>query len=81
VGAATLVGVTQIRWASVGTVALATAVALVFLGVAIRGRVWAWVPFAIAAGVAIREVRHLQRSRRPPDAGFTAPDRRRRDAG
>jgi hypothetical protein len=45
----------------VGTVLLAGAVALVFGGVALRGRAWAWVPFLLAAGVVVREVRWLQR--------------------
>ena len=35
----------------------------------LRGRMWAWIPFAVAAGVAVREIRFLQRARRP-DAGF-----------
>ena len=50
-----------IRWASVWAVLVAGAVALVFGWVALRGRVWAWVPFVLAAGVVVREVRWLQR--------------------
>lgn len=52
---------TGIRWASVGTVFGGVAVALVFLVLVLRGRVWAWVPLVIAAAVALREVRYLQR--------------------
>ncbi|GAA1729323.1 hypothetical protein GCM10009809_26110 [Isoptericola hypogeus] len=58
------------QWSSVATVFGAAAVALVMLVVALRGRLWAWIPFVIAAGVAVREVRYLQRARRPADAGF-----------
>lgn len=60
----------KVRWSSVGTVLLAASVALVMLFVALRGRVWAWIPFALALAVAVREVRYLQRSNRPPQAGF-----------
>jgi 4-hydroxybenzoate polyprenyltransferase len=60
----------------VWTVLGAVAVALVFLAVAARGRVWAWVPFLVAAGVALREVRLLQRERRRShEAGFDEPPR------
>jgi hypothetical protein len=57
----TLADVRDVRWSSVLTVLVAAVVALVFLWVAVRGRVWAWVPFVVAAGVAVREVRYLQR--------------------
>lgn len=52
---------TSVRWASVATVAGAVVLALVCLAAAARGRVWAWVPGIIAASVALREVRALQR--------------------
>jgi len=67
-----------VQWSSVATVLGAGAVALVMLWVAIRGRVWAWIPFVLALGVAVREVRHLQRAARPADAGF---DEERRGDG
>lgn len=60
----------NVRWSSVGTVLLAGIVALVMLLVALRGRVWAWIPFALALAVVVREVRYLQRSNRPPRVGF-----------
>jgi hypothetical protein len=63
-GAGSLDDVRSVRWSSLLTVLGASAVALVFLVVALRGRVWAWVPFVIAVGVAVREVRYLQRSGR-----------------
>ncbi|MFC7876594.1 hypothetical protein [Isoptericola sp. NPDC057391] len=65
----------KVRWASVWTVVGACVVALAMLWVVLRGKVWAWIPFFLAAGVAIREIRYLQRARRPADAGF---DERRR---
>ncbi|MEL7976406.1 hypothetical protein AAG589_11125 [Isoptericola sp. F-RaC21] len=65
----------KVRWASVWTVFGACVVALAMLWVVLRGRVWAWIPFVIAAGVAVREIRYLQRSRGPREAGF---DERRR---
>jgi len=67
--------VRKVRWASVWTVVGACVVALAMLWVVLRGKVWAWIPFFLAAGVAIREIRYLQRSRRPAEAGF---DERRR---
>ncbi len=65
----------NVRWSSIGTVVGASVVALIMLVLVARGRVWAWIPFAIAAGVAVREVRFLQRARRPSAVGF---DERRR---
>jgi hypothetical protein len=65
----------DIRWASVLTVVVAGAFTLVTLAAALRGRVWAWVPFALSAAILVREVRYLQRARRRP-AGFDEPDRR-----
>ena len=59
----------KVQWSSVATVVGAVVVAVLMLVLVVRGRVWAWIPFAVAAGVAVREVRHLQRARRP-DAGF-----------
>ncbi|ACZ29267.1 hypothetical protein Xcel_0228 [Xylanimonas cellulosilytica DSM 15894] len=53
-----------IRWASVRTVLVAGAVALVLAWVAVRGRWWAWAPFLLALGVVVREVRWLQRRER-----------------
>lgn len=67
--------VRSIPWSSLATVAGATAVAVVCLLVALRGRPWAWLPFTLAAAVAVREVRVLQRARRR-HVGFDAPDRR-----
>jgi hypothetical protein len=67
--------VRSVRWASVATVVGAGLVALVALAAVLRGRVWAWVPFVLAAAIAVREVRHLQRARRR-HAGFDEPDRR-----
>ncbi|AEG45445.1 hypothetical protein [Isoptericola variabilis] len=65
----------SVRWSSVGTVVGATVIALLMLVLVVRGRVWAWIPLAIAAGVAVREVRFLQRSGRASEVGF---DERRR---
>ncbi|MFI2102845.1 hypothetical protein ACH436_06100 [Isoptericola sp. NPDC019693] len=65
----------KVRWASVWTVVGACVVALAMLWVVLRGRVWAWIPFFLAAGVAVREIRYLQRARRPADAGFDEPRR------
>ncbi len=59
----------KVQWSSVATVVGAVVVAVLMLVLVLRGRVWAWIPFAIAAGVAVREVRFLQRARRP-EAGF-----------
>jgi hypothetical protein len=67
--------VRSVRWASVATVLGACLVAVVALVAALRGRHWAWLPFVLAAGIAVREVRYLQRALRPP-AGFDEPDRR-----
>lgn len=66
----------KVRWASVWTVVGACVVALAMLWVVLRGKVWAWIPFFLAAGVAVREIRYLQRARRAPDAGFDEADRR-----
>ncbi|MFI2753720.1 hypothetical protein ACGIF2_09825 [Cellulomonas sp. P22] len=51
----------SVRWASVATVAGGVVVAFACLAAVVRGRVWAWVPGLIAASVALREVRALQR--------------------
>ncbi|MEN5074059.1 hypothetical protein ABE437_09600 [Isoptericola cucumis] len=59
----------KVQWSSVATVAGAVVVAVLMLVLVLRGRVWAWIPFALAAGIAVREIRFLQRARRP-DAGF-----------
>jgi hypothetical protein len=65
-----------IRWKSVATVVGATVVALAFFVAALRGRVWAWLPCALAVGVAVRELRWLQRDRRRGrEAGFDQPRR------
>ena len=55
---------TGVRWASVATVFGGIAVALVCLVLVLRGRVWAWFPLLVAAAVALREVRYLQRAAR-----------------
>ncbi len=65
----------SVRWSSFGTVLGASVVAVLMLVLVVRGRVWAWIPFVLAAGVAVREVRFLQRSRRPSTVGFS--ERRR----
>lgn len=65
----------DVRWASILTVLVAAAFTVVALAAALRGRAWAWVPFALSAAILVREVRYLQRARRPP-AGFDEPDRR-----
>ncbi|MCA5894332.1 hypothetical protein LEP48_13375 [Isoptericola sp. NEAU-Y5] len=70
----------RVQWSSVATVVGAGVVALVMLWVAIRGRAWALVPFVLALGVAVREVRHLQRAARPP-VGFDETPRGRRRSG
>ncbi len=68
---------TGVRWASVATVLGGIAVALVCLVLVLRGRVWAWVPLVLAAAVALREVRYLQRvargGRRGPRYQENAP--------
>ncbi|PFG44531.1 hypothetical protein ATJ88_3258 [Isoptericola jiangsuensis] len=67
--------VREVRWSSVATVVGAGVIALVALVAALRGRTWAWLPFVLAAAIAVREVRYLQRLLHPP-AGFDEPDRR-----
>lgn|GEM_PF-905354 len=52
---------TGTRWSSVATVLGSVVVALVCLSLVLRGRAWAWVPLVLAAAVALREVRWLQR--------------------
>ncbi|MFC8597389.1 MULTISPECIES: hypothetical protein [unclassified Isoptericola] len=69
----------NVRWASVWTVFGACVVAVAMLSIVLRGRLWAWIPFFLAVGVAVREIRYLQRSRRPADARFDEPRRDRRD--
>jgi len=64
-----------VRWSSVWTVFGACVVAVAMLSIVLRGRMWAWIPFIIAAAVAVREIRYLQRTRRPADAGFDEPRR------
>ena len=59
----------KVQWSSVATVVGAVVVAVLMLVLVLRGRMWAWIPFAVAAGVAVREIRFLQRARRP-EAGF-----------
>ncbi len=51
----------SVRWASVATVVGCTVVALVCVGAALRGRTWALVPGVVAAAIAFRELRALQR--------------------
>ncbi|NNU26156.1 hypothetical protein HLI28_01170 [Isoptericola sp. JC619] len=65
----------KIPWASILTIVLAGAFSAVALFAALRGRVWAWLPFTLCAAVLVRELRYLQRSRRG-HVGFDAPDRR-----
>ncbi len=76
-GSDTLGPVGNVLWKSVATVVGAAAVALVMLWVVLRGRAWAWIPFIIAFGIFVRELRYLQRRRRPPDARFDEPRRER----
>ncbi|MFC8922520.1 hypothetical protein [Cellulosimicrobium sp. NPDC057127] len=68
---------TGTRWSSIATVLGGVVVAVVCLSLVLRGRVWAWVPLAIAAAVALREVRYLQRvargGRRGPRYQENAP--------
>ncbi|MBD8079699.1 hypothetical protein IF651_11590 [Cellulosimicrobium arenosum] len=52
---------TRTRWSSVATVLGGIVVAVVCLTLVLRGRTWAWVPLLVAAAVALREVRWLQR--------------------
>ncbi|MCB7136219.1 hypothetical protein [Cellulosimicrobium marinum] len=52
---------TGTRWSSVATVLGGLVVALVCLTLVLRGRVWAWVPLVVAAAIALREIRWLQR--------------------
>jgi 4-hydroxybenzoate polyprenyltransferase len=51
----------RIRWASLLTVLLCVLVVVVCVGAALRGRRWALVVALVAAAVAVREVRALQR--------------------
>ncbi|GII97825.1 hypothetical protein CLV28_2187 [Sediminihabitans luteus] len=53
-----------VRWDSLATVLGCGVLALValLLGV-LRGHPWAWVPCLLCAGIALREVRLLQRER------------------
>jgi hypothetical protein len=71
----------KVMWSSIATVVGAAVVALVMLWVVLRGRVWGWIPLVLALGVLVRELRFLQRRRRPPDAGFDEPRRERRPRG
>lgn len=68
---------TGTRWSSVATVLGGVVVAVVCLGLVLRGRVWAWIPCVLAAAVALREVRYLQRvargGRRGPRYQENAP--------
>ena len=68
---------TGIRWASLATVVGGIVVALVCLVQLLRGRTWAWLPLLVAAAVALREVRYLQRvargGRRGPRYQENAP--------
>jgi hypothetical protein len=68
---------TGTRWSSIATVLGGVVVALVCLSLVLRGRTWAWVPLAVAAAVALREVRYLQRiargGRRGPRYQENAP--------
>lgn len=52
------------RWASLATVVGCALLALVCVVAVARGRTVAWVPGSVAAGIAVREVRALQRNRR-----------------
>ncbi|GIG21296.1 hypothetical protein Cch01nite_20200 [Cellulomonas chitinilytica] len=51
----------RIRWASLLTVLLCVVVVLVCVAAALRGRRWALVVALVAAAIAVREVRALQR--------------------
>ncbi|WP_454042757.1 hypothetical protein [Cellulosimicrobium sp. Marseille-Q8652] len=68
---------TGTRWSSVATVLGGVVVAAVCLWNVLRGRAWAWIPFLVAAAVALREVRYLQRvargGRRGPRYQENAP--------
>ncbi|QAY64189.1 hypothetical protein ET495_14280 [Xylanimonas allomyrinae] len=65
-----------IRWASLWTVLGMGALALASLAGVLRGHPWAWIPFAVASAVALREVRWLQRHRRQArEARFDRPRR------
>ncbi|RMI05043.1 hypothetical protein EBM89_16780 [Cellulomonas triticagri] len=50
-----------IRWSSLAVVVGATALALVCVAFALRGRTWAWLVGLVCAATAVREVRALRR--------------------
>ncbi|GAA4623272.1 hypothetical protein GCM10023113_07560 [Cellulomonas oligotrophica] len=50
-----------VRWASLALVAGCTLVVLVCVVAALRGRPWALAPGAVAAAIALREIRTLHR--------------------
>ncbi|GAA3810232.1 hypothetical protein CSO01_21490 [Cellulomonas soli] len=54
----------QVRWGSLVVVLAGGTLALACLTAALRGRVWALVPAAVLAAVALREWRGVQRGRR-----------------
>ncbi|MCF4123200.1 hypothetical protein L1785_19710 [Antribacter sp. KLBMP9083] len=53
----------RIRWSSLLTVLGGGAVALAGLAGALTGHPWSWLPVALGLGIAVREVRFLQRAR------------------
>ncbi|MCC2314333.1 hypothetical protein [Cellulomonas xiejunii] len=58
-------GPRAVRWSSLLLVVVCGLVVLVCVGAALRGRPVALVPAAVAAALALREVRRLRRARRP----------------
>lgn len=52
------------RWSSLALVVVCAVVVLVCVVAALRGRPLALLPGAVAAAVALRELRRLQRARR-----------------
>lgn len=71
----------DIRWSSLAVVLGGSALALVCVVAALRGRTWALVPGLVCAATALREVRALRRLdrargrdlRRAPGAARTRP--------
>ncbi|GIG40749.1 hypothetical protein [Cellulomonas phragmiteti] len=58
-------GPRAVRWSSLLLVAACGLLVVVCLVAALRGRPLALAPAAVAAALALREVRRLQRARRP----------------
>ena len=50
-----------VRWSSLAVVLGGGALALVCVGIALRGAPWAWLVAAVCAATAVREVRVLRR--------------------